>query len=111
LHAEARRCRLVEAEDADVDQLFAERAPDPRLALLDRAATYKAADQWVISDKLLLDVQWAHVGNNFTLDFHDPALATVQPTFIINSPASLNGRSGTQSLNFRPSQIVNMNLN
>ena len=74
-------------------------------------ATYKAADQWVLSDKLLLDVQWAHVGNNFTLDFHDPALATVQPTFIINSPAGLNGRSGTQSLNFRPSQIVNVNLN
>jgi Carboxypeptidase regulatory-like domain len=74
-------------------------------------ATYKAADQWVLSDKLLLDVQWAHVGNNFTLDFHDPSLATVQPTFIINSPASLNGRSGTQSLNFRPSQVVNVNLN
>jgi len=74
-------------------------------------ATYKAADQWVLSDKLLLDVQWAHVGNNFTLDFHDPALATVQPTFIINSPAGLNGRSGTQSLNFRPSQVVNVNMN
>ena len=74
-------------------------------------ATYKAADQWVLSDKLLLDVQWAHVGNNFTLDFHDPSLATVQPTFIINSPAGLNGRSGTQSLNFRPSQVVNVNLN
>jgi Carboxypeptidase regulatory-like domain len=74
-------------------------------------ATYKVADQWILSDKLLLDVQWAHVGNNFTLDFHDPSLATVQPTIIINSPAGLNGRSGTQSLNFRPSQIVNVNLN
>jgi len=74
-------------------------------------ATYKVGDQWVLSDKLLLDVQWAHVGNNFTLDFHDPSLATVQPTFIINSPASLNGRSGTQSLNYRPANSVNVNLN
>ncbi len=74
-------------------------------------ATYKISDQWVLSDKLLLDVQWAHVGNNFTLDFHDPSLATVQPTFIINSPASLNGRSGTQSIFLRPSQALNVNMN
>jgi hypothetical protein len=74
-------------------------------------ATYKADDQWVLSDKLLLDVQWAHVGNNFTLDFHDPSLATVQPTFIINSPASLNGRSGTQSIFLRPASSVIVNLN
>ena len=74
-------------------------------------ATYKVGDQWVISDKLLLDVQWAHVGNNFTLDFHDPSLATVQPTFIINSPAGLNGRSGTQSIFLRPASSVNVNLN
>jgi hypothetical protein len=74
-------------------------------------ATYKVGDQWVLSDKLLLDVQWTHVGNNFTLDFHDPSLATVQPTFIINSPAGLNGRSGTQSLNYRPAQSVNVNMN
>ena len=39
-------------------------------------ADLQGGDQWVLSDRLLLDVQWAHVGNNFTLDFHDPALAT-----------------------------------
>ena len=33
--------------------------------------TYKFGDQWVISDRLLVDVQYAHVGNNFVLDFHD----------------------------------------
>ena len=39
--------------------------------------TYKFGDQWVVSDRLLLDVQYAHVGNNFILDFHeDPADAT-----------------------------------
>jgi len=73
--------------------------------------TYKLDDQWVLSDKLLLDVQWAHVGNNFILDFHDPSLSTVQPTFIINSPASLNGRSGTQSIFLRPANSVNFNAN
>ena len=74
-------------------------------------ATYKAGDQWVINDRLLLDLQWAHVGNNFTLDFHDPALATVQPTFIINSPAGLNGRSGTQSIFLRPANSLTLNMN
>ncbi len=73
--------------------------------------TYKAEDQWVLSDRVLLDVQWAHVGNNFILDFHDPALASVQPTLIINSPAGLNGRSGTQSIFLRPANSVNVNLN
>ena len=33
--------------------------------------TYKFGDQWVITDRLLVDVQYAHVGNNFVLDFHD----------------------------------------
>src|SRR5438552_1322867 len=31
--------------------------------------TYKAGDQWVVTDRLLLDVQYAHIGNNFTLGF------------------------------------------
>jgi hypothetical protein len=73
--------------------------------------TYKADDQYVITDRLLLDVQWAHVGNNFILDFHDPSLATVQPTLIINSPANLNGRSGSQSIFLRPANSVNFNMN
>ena len=71
--------------------------------------TFKFGDQWVISDRLLLDVQYGHVGNNFILDFHDPSLATVQPTFII--PSTLNGRSGTQSIYLRPENIVNFNMN
>jgi hypothetical protein len=73
--------------------------------------TYKADDQWVLSDRTLLDVQWAHVGNNFILDFHDPSLATVQPSLIVNSPAGLNGRSATQSVNIRPANSVIANMN
>lgn len=71
--------------------------------------TYKAGDQWIITDRLLMDVQWAHVGNNFVLDFHDPSLASVQPTYIIQS--GMNGRSGTQSIYIRPVNSVTFNSN
>jgi hypothetical protein len=71
--------------------------------------TYKFGDQWVVSDRLLLDLQYAHVGNNFILDFHDPSLATVQPSLVISS--GLNGRSAAQSVNIRPVNSVNLNAN
>ena len=74
--------------------------------------TYKFGDQWVVSDRWLLDVQYAHVGNNFILDFHEDALRDVQPTFII--AGSINGRStpdGNQSVNIRPVNSVNVNTN
>jgi carboxypeptidase family protein len=74
--------------------------------------TYKFGDQWVVSDRLLLDVQYAHIGNNFILDYHDPALINTQPTFII--PTQLNGRStpdGNQSVNIRPVNSVTVNAN
>jgi Carboxypeptidase regulatory-like domain len=72
--------------------------------------TYKFGDQWVISDRMLVDVQYAHVGNNFILDFHEDALANVQPFFII--AGSINGRStpdGSQSVNIRPVNSLNFN--
>jgi hypothetical protein len=71
--------------------------------------TYKIGDQWVLSDRLLLDVQWAHIANNFILDFHEDALKDVQRTFIIST--QLNGRSGTQSVNIRPANSINVNMN
>ena len=71
--------------------------------------TYKFGDQWVLSDRLLVDVQYAHVGNNFILDFHDDSLRNVQPTLIISS--TLNGRSGAQSVFLRPVNSVNFNAN
>ena len=72
-------------------QFWLERRADP---------TYKFGDQLVVNDRLLLDVQCAHVGNNFILDFHDDALADVQPFLIVST--GLNGRStpdGSQSVN------------
>jgi hypothetical protein len=71
--------------------------------------TYKFGDQWVLSDRLLLDVTYAHVGNNFTLGFHSPELADVQPTSII--PTGLAGRSGTSSVFIRPVNSVTVNSN
>jgi hypothetical protein len=71
--------------------------------------TYKIGDQWVLSDRLLLDVQWAHIANNFILDFHEDSLKDVQRTLIIST--GLNGRSGTQSVNIRPANSLNFNAN
>jgi hypothetical protein len=82
--------------------------------------TYRFADQYVLSDRLLMEVQYSHVGNNFILDYHDPAYATespvpgvigLQPTLIIST--GLNGRStpqGSQSVNIRPVNEVLFNM-
>jgi hypothetical protein len=71
--------------------------------------TYKFGDQWVLSDRWLVDVQYAHVGNNFILDFHDDSLTDVQPILIVSS--GLNLRSGSQSIFLRPVNSVNFNSN
>jgi hypothetical protein len=71
--------------------------------------TYKFGDQWVVTDRLLLDVQYAHVGNNFVLGFHSPELRDVQPTLIVSS--GLNGRSGSESVFIRPVNSVTVNSN
>ena len=71
--------------------------------------TYKFGDQWVLSDRTLVDVQYSHVGGNFILDFHDPSLADVQPTLIV--AGTINGRSGTQSVNIRPANSLTANMN
>ncbi|RPJ81230.1 MAG: carboxypeptidase regulatory-like domain-containing protein [Acidobacteria bacterium] len=42
--------------------------------------TYKWSDRHVLSDRFMVELQYAHVGNNFVLDFHEPSLAGVQGT-------------------------------
>ena len=71
--------------------------------------TYKFGDQWVVSDRLLLDLQYAHVGNNFVLGFHEPGLTNVEPSLIIST--GLNGRSATASTFIRPVNSLNFNAN
>jgi hypothetical protein len=71
--------------------------------------TYKFGDQWVVSDRLLLDLQYAHIGNNFTLGFQSPDLANVQPSLIVST--GLNGRSATSSNFIRPVNSLTFNSN
>jgi hypothetical protein len=62
-----------------------------------------------VTDRLLLDVAYTHVGNNFTLGFHSPELRDVQPTIIVST--GLNGRSGAESVFIRPANEININAN
>ncbi len=69
--------------------------------------TYKVGNQWVVSDRLLLDVQYAHIGNNFTLGLQSPDLRTTQPTFVVST--GMNGRSAAESVFIRPVNSVTFN--
>jgi len=71
--------------------------------------TYKFGDQWVVSDRLLLDIQYAHVGNNFILGLQSPDLANVQPTLVVST--GLNGRSAASNVFIRPVNSVTFNSN
>ncbi|MCC7177480.1 MAG: TonB-dependent receptor [Acidobacteria bacterium] len=70
---------------------------------------WKVSDQHVFSDRFLVDVQWAHLGNNFTLDFHEDSLATVQPRF--ETTTGIWGRSYQQSIFMRPTNSVDVTTN
>jgi hypothetical protein len=68
---------------------------------------WKASDQHVISDRWLVDAMWAHVGNNFALDFHEDALESVQPSFEITT--NVWGRSFQRAGPFiRPTNSVDV---
>jgi hypothetical protein len=68
---------------------------------------WKAADQHVISDRWLVDFQWAHVGNNFVLDFHEDSLENVQPSYDYSTRGY--GRSYVRSGPFlRPTNSVDI---
>ena len=70
---------------------------------------YKFGDQWVVSDRLLLDLQYAHVGNNFTLGLQSPDLRQVQPTLVVST--GMNGRSAAESVFIRPVNSLTFNSN
>ncbi len=72
-------------------------------------AVWKAGDQHVITDRWLMELQWAHVGNNFTLAFHDPSLTDVQRSFEITT--GVYGRSFQQSVFVRPTNSVDLTTN
>jgi hypothetical protein len=67
---------------------------------------WKASDQHVLSDRLLVDIQYAHIGNNFTLTFQDPEQRDLQPRFDIAS--SSWARSFDESIFLRPTQSIDV---
>ena len=67
---------------------------------------WKLADQHVINDKFLVDVMWAHLGNNFALDFHEDGLADVQPAF--ETTTSAWSRSFNASSFVRPTNSLDV---
>jgi hypothetical protein len=68
--------------------------------------THKFADQHVFNDRLLLDLQIAHVGGGFALDFQEPSLAEVQPSFEIST--GLWGRSYFNQTFDRPADSADL---
>ena len=67
---------------------------------------WKAADQHIISDRMLVDVMWSHLGNNFALDLQDPALYDVQPAF--ETTTSAWSRSYNASQFIRPTNSLDV---
>ena len=67
---------------------------------------WKAADQHVINDRMLVDVMWAHLGNNFVLDFHEDDLRDVQPAFETTTGAY--ARSFQASTFLRPTNSLDV---
>lgn len=70
---------------------------------------WKVSDQHVFNDRWLMDVQWAHNGNNFTLAFHEDSLADVQPRFETTTGAY--SRSFQESIFLRPTNSVDVTTN
>jgi len=69
---------------------------------------WKAGDQHIINDRWLIDAQWAHLGNNFILDFHEPSLNDVQATYEITT--GLWGRSYARYGPYiRPTHSIDIN--
>ena len=67
---------------------------------------WKIADQHVISDRWLVDVMTAHLGNNFVLDFHDDGLRDVQARQ--ETTTQVWGRSFQASTFLRPTNSVDV---
>jgi hypothetical protein len=64
------------------------------------SSIWKIDDQHVVSDRWLLDAQWAHQGSNFALNLQDSSLAAVQPRYEITTGAW--SRSYGQTVYLRP---------
>ena len=71
--------------------------------------SYKWSDRHIFSDRLLAEVSYAHVGNNFALTFHDENLRDVQPAYDILSTAY--ARSYQEAVYVRPTDSLDVIAN
>jgi hypothetical protein len=71
--------------------------------------TYKWSDRQIFSDRFMMELQYAHVGNNFVLDFHDPSLADVQASY--DSLTGVYGRSYQGIAYVRPTDSIDLTGN
>ncbi|HSL21081.1 MAG TPA: TonB-dependent receptor [Vicinamibacterales bacterium] len=68
--------------------------------------SYKWSDRHIFTDRLLVEASYAHVGNNFTLTFHEEDLRSVQPTYEIST--GLWGRSYYEDVYVRPTDSIDV---
>ena len=71
---------------------------------------YKVEHQWVATNRLMLDADYAYNNAGFVLDFHEDALATVQRLTYVDQGGLLM-RSGTYSGNIRPTYEAKLDGN
>jgi hypothetical protein len=72
-------------------------------------STYKFSDQHIFTDRFMAEIAYAHVGNNFALDFHKDELTNVQPGFEITT--GLWSRSYQQWVYVRPFDSIDLTAN
>jgi hypothetical protein len=70
---------------------------------------WSVRDQHVLSDRWLVETMWAHLGNNFVLDFHEDALRDVQARF--ETSTGTWGRSFQASTFLRPTNSLDLTSN
>ena len=67
---------------------------------------WKASDQHVFTDRFLAEIQYAHIGNNFTLTFQNPEQRDIQATFDVTT--GIWGRSYQESIFLRPTESIDL---
>jgi hypothetical protein len=71
--------------------------------------TYKWTDRHIFSDRFMMEASYAHVGNNFTLTFHEDGLRDVQPAYEISTGAW--SRSYQEAVYVRPTDSIDVIAN
>ena len=71
--------------------------------------SYKWTDRHIFSDKFMLEGSYSHVGNNFTLTFHEEELRGVQPAFELTTNAW--SRSYQEAVYVRPTDSIDVMAN